>query len=112
MRLGENIDFQTAVKPTNIERIDLMPTGQDHSLNHLTLQDVIDITGSGKTLTILGDSGDSVGLKNGVTIDDKWVKQLATETDGTHVFDVYTNAHDTAVKILVDQQITQRHIDS
>ena len=112
LRLGEDIDFATAVKPTNIERIDLMPGGQDHSLNHLTLQDVLDMTGSSKTLTILGDNGDAVGLKNGVASDDQWVKDLATVTDGTHVFDVYTNAHDTAVKILIDQQITQRHIDS
>lgn len=68
-------DLPAAVKPTNIERIDLMPGGQDHSLNHLTLQDVLDMTGGDKTLTILGDSGDSVGLKNGVASDDQWVKR-------------------------------------
>jgi VCBS repeat-containing protein len=108
LRLGENIDFTTASKPTNIERIDLMPADQNHSLGHLMLQDVLDMTGSGKTLTILGDGGDSVSLKDGSGTD-QWVKSGA-ESSGGHDFDVYTNANDAAVKVLIEQLIT-RHID-
>jgi len=109
LRLGENLDFSLSpVKPTNIERFDLMPAGQNHSLNHLMLQDVLDMSGSGKTLTILGDSGDSVGLKDGSGLN-KWTN-TGTETSDGHVFDIYTNAFDSAVKVLIEQQVN-RHID-
>ena len=108
LRLGENIDFATAVNPSNIERIDLMPTGENHALSNLMLQDVLDMTGSGKTLTILGDAGDTVSLKNGAGAD-QWT-QNGTETVGAQVFDVYTNAADAAVKVLIEQSI-QRNVD-
>ncbi|MCK6404731.1 MAG: retention module-containing protein [Rhodocyclaceae bacterium] len=108
LRLGENIDFATALNPSNIERIDLMPAGENHSLSNLMLQDVLDMAGSGKTLTILGDAGDTVGLKNGAGAD-QWT-QNGTETVGAQVFDVYTNAADAAVKVLIEQSI-QRNID-
>ena len=108
LRLGENIDFATALNPSNIERIDLMPSGENHSLSNLMLQDVLDMAGTGKTLTILGDAGDTVGLKNGAGAD-QWT-QNGTETVGAQVFDVYTNAADAAVKVLIEQSI-QRNID-
>ena len=108
LRLGENIDFATALNPSNIERIDLMPAGENHSLSNLMLQDVLDMAGTGKTLTILGDAGDTVGLKNGAGAD-QWA-QNGTETVGAQVFDVYTNTADAAVKVLIEQSI-QRNID-
>ncbi|MEI7429507.1 MAG: hypothetical protein WCL27_03555 [Betaproteobacteria bacterium] len=109
LRLGENLDFALSpLKPSNIERIDLMPSGQNHSLNHLMLQDVLDMTGSGKTLTILGDSGDSVGLKDGSGTN-HWVNS-GVESSGGHSFDVYINSYDAAVKVLIEQQVN-RHID-
>ena len=105
LRLGENIDFTSATALTNIERIDLMPAGQDHALSNLTLQDVLDMSGSGKTLTILGDAGDSVGLKNGDDLN-QW-SQIGSETVGAQVFDVYANAFDTEVKVLIEQSINR-----
>ena len=104
-RLGENLDFSTSfVRPTNIERFDLMPAGQDHSLGHLSVQDVLDMTGSGKSLTILGDSGDSVSLKS--TVGGTW-SVGGMETAGGHNFDVYLNTQDPAIKVLIEQQIVK-----
>jgi len=85
-----------------------MPAGENHSLSNLMLQDVLDMAGTGKTLTILGDAGDTVGLKNGAGAD-QWA-QNGTETVGAQVFDVYTNTADAAVKVLIEQSI-QRNID-
>ena len=57
--------------------------GRNHSLSNLMLQDVLDMAGSGKTLTILGDAGDTVGLKNNARAD-QWA-QNGTETVGAQV---------------------------
>ncbi len=104
-RLGENIDFSASpVKPTNIEQFDLMPAGQNHSLGHLSVQDVLDMTGSGKSLTILGDSGDSVSLKS--TLGGTWSTSGAQTVDG-HNFDVYVNSQDAAIKVLIEQSINK-----
>ena len=104
-RLGENLDFSASpVKPTNIERFDLMPAGQNHSLGHLSVQDVLDMTGSGKSLTVLGDNGDSVSLKN--TVGGTWSAGASQTVDGHH-FDVYLNTQDPAVRVLIEQQINK-----
>lgn len=65
---GDSIDFSTLdtiIK--NFEVIDLTNdadtgTTGDHSLTNLTLQDVFEMTDSNNTLTIHGDSGDTVTL--------------------------------------------------
>ncbi len=102
LRLGENLDFATSpVKPSNIETLDLMPAGQVHSLSNLTLQDVLDMTDSGKTLSILGDGGDSVSLKDGAGV---WSKGAAV-SEGGHTFDVYSNSLDPAVTLKIEQAI-------
>ena len=104
-RLGENLDFSTSpVKPTNIERFDLMPVGQNHGLSHLSVQDVLDMTDSGKLLTILGDSGDSVSLKS--TVGGTW-SSGGSQTVGGHDFDIYLNTQDPAVRVLIEQQINK-----
>jgi hypothetical protein len=69
---------------------------------------VLDMTDSGKTLTILGDAGDSVALKNG-SGSDQWSQTGTQNVDG-HVFAVYSNDVDAAVKVLIEQSI-QRTID-
>jgi hypothetical protein len=104
-RLGENLDFSASpVKPTNIEQFDLMPAGQNHSIGHLSAQDVLDMTGTGKSLTILGDSGDSVSLKSAVGA--SWTAS-GSQTVGGHNFDVYVNSQDAAIKVLIEQQINK-----
>ncbi|MDR2112472.1 MAG: hypothetical protein LBQ62_05140, partial [Candidatus Accumulibacter sp.] len=92
----------------NIERIDLLDNGQKHRVDNLSLQDVIDITGNDNILTILGGSGDSVSLKDGAGAE--WTRsgtEVGTGVDTGHVFDVYTNAYDSTVKVLIEQQIDQ-----
>jgi hypothetical protein len=108
LRYGENLDFSNGIQLANIERIDLTTTG-NHTVESLSLNDVLDVTGGGKELTILGDSGDSVSLKNGADANDQWAKTGSeTTTEGT--FDVYTNAYDATVRVLIEQHI-QQHID-
>jgi hypothetical protein len=101
-----NIDFDNLQNLTNIERIDL-GNGQ-HSLSNLSVHDVLSITGDDHaehSLTIFGDAGDSVSLKNESGAE--WASSGSEVIDG-HAFDVYTNAYDSTVKVLIEQQI---HID-
>jgi hypothetical protein len=62
------------------------------------------MTGSGKSLTILGDSGDSVSLKG--TVGGTWSAGGSQTVDG-HNFDVYLNTQDPAVRVLIEQQIVK-----
>jgi hypothetical protein len=108
-----SIDFTaltTANDPIkNIEIIDLGHGGSAdaHQLTNLSLQDVIDMTDTNKTLTIMGDAADKV------TVDSTLTKTANTSTeviDGTsHTFDIYTgaNATDPTVLVKVEQTIDQ-----
>jgi len=64
---------------------------------------VLDMTDSGKTLSILGDAGDSVSLQNGVGLD-VWSKG-GSVTESGHTFDVYTNTFDIDVQVKIEQAI-------
>jgi VCBS repeat-containing protein len=104
-RLGEDIDFAAGPVPlSNIETLDLMPAGQDHSVSNLSLADVLNLTDGNHILSILGDAGDSVSLKNGVVAEDAWSK-TSSINDGGHNFDVYTNALDPSVTVRIEQAI-------
>jgi hypothetical protein len=87
----------------NIERLDLTKNG-DHEVKALSVRDVIDITDGHNTLTILGDSGDKVSLKNGEG--GSWQSSGTDNIDG-HVFDVYTDASQ-MVRLLIQHEITQQ----
>jgi hypothetical protein len=89
-------------------RLPLIKLTAPSTVNGLETLTVTSLPGTGKTLTILGDAGDTVGLKNGAGAD-QWA-QNGTETVGAQVFDVYTNTADAAVKVLIEQSI-QRNID-
>jgi hypothetical protein len=106
LRYGEDLDFSNGANLANIERIDLTTTG-NHKVESLSLDDVLDVTGGGKELTILGDAGDSVSLKNGANANDQWAK-TGTETTADGIFDVYTNAYDATVRVLIEQHVQQR----
>ncbi|MEA4872796.1 MAG: VCBS domain-containing protein, partial [Synergistaceae bacterium] len=98
MRLGESINFDSDPVIRNIEVIDLKDGGVN-SVQNLSVQDVIDITDSNNYLTIFGDSNDSVNI-----IDDgNWTH--ITQTDGTNVFDVYTNSAFPDVTLRIQQEI-------
>ncbi len=99
MRFDESINFDTN-NPVirNIESIDLRGSG-DNSIQHLSVQDVIDVTDSNNYLTIFGDSNDSVNI-----IDDgNWTQ--STQTEGSLVFDVYTNSAFPDVTLRIQQEI-------
>ena len=98
MRLGESINFDTDPLIRNIEAIDLRGSG-DNSIQNLSVQDVIDVTDSNNYLTIYGDSNDSVNI-----IDDgNWTQ--TTQTEGSLVFDVYTNSAFPDVTLRIQQEI-------
>ncbi|PHM16795.1 MAG: hypothetical protein CJD30_09850, partial [Sulfuricurvum sp. PD_MW2] len=105
---GTNIDF-SALNTTNnpiknIEVIDLGTTGA-HSLTNLSLQDVIDMTDSNHTLTIIGNSADSVSVDSTLT---KTGTTTETMNGTTYAFDVYThtNASDPTVTVKIEQDVT------
>jgi len=98
-----NIDFDKVddlSKLNNLSEIDLSQNG-DHDILNLSLQDVLDITGSSKELKIIGDNADNVSLKNeGNT----WSKVAGTGADSG--FDIYSNSDDPTVKVKVQTDIS------
>ncbi len=101
-----NIDFSalnTLNNPVdNVEIIDLSVNGS-HQLTNLSFQDVIDMTDSNKTLTIMGDSSDTV------TVDSTLIKTANTSTevinDVFHTFDIYQGASDPTVVLKIEQDV-------
>ena len=98
------VDF-TKVK--NIEVIDFEVVG-NHTVTNLSLSDVVAITDANESLTIFGDSADSVDFDAG----DNWVKNDATNayggstvTEGGKTFDVYTSANDLSVEVKVQVEV-------
>ena len=98
---GENIDFSALDNVKNIEVIDLNENGS-HNIINLTLQDVINLTDSNNTLTILGGSDDSV------TIPTATGNYSVTQTADAG-FDVYTYSSslgDPTVTVKVEADVT------
>jgi hypothetical protein len=99
-----NIDFSALAndKVTNMEVIDLTINGS-HNITNLSLKDVIDMTDSNNTLTIIGDSADSVNVPQA---DGNYSMTQTTDSG----FDVYTynstNASDPTVVVKIEQDIT------
>jgi len=105
LRYGEDIDFSTNPDIKNMEIIDLASSGYDHTLNNLSVQDVLDITDSNNDLWILGDGGDSVNIVD----DGEWSISLGShvqEICGVDItFDVYTHAIHTDVILRIQQEM-------
>lgn len=106
---GGNIDFgvlNTANNSiTNIEIIDLSVQG-DHNLQNISYQDIVDMTGGGNILTILGDSAtDMVSV-------DSTMSHTGTSTEiingVTYDFDIYSSVSgiDPTVTLRVENVIT------
>ncbi|MDD5158606.1 MAG: hypothetical protein PHI47_01045, partial [Sulfuricurvum sp.] len=104
---GTSIDFSAldSSKISNMEVINLSQNG-NHTLTNLSYSDVIDMTDSSHTLTILGDSAND---KVQLTQADGW-SNSGTVTESGHTFDVYTsngvNATDPTVTVKVETVIT------
>ncbi len=104
---GINIDFSSIADDhiKNIEFIDLSQNG-NHTLNNLTLSDVLGLTDSNKSLYIFGDSSlDVVTLKD--TSGATWSQSTGTTTYEGHVFDIYGNSGDPTVKVYVESAINE-----
>ena len=99
---GLSLDFNkidTINTLKNIDTIDLTQTGSNKLLN-LSLQDVLDMSGSNKEIKITGTGDDEVSFKTG----DGWnAKTAGTGSDAG--FDIYTNSGDSSVKVKVEQDI-------
>ncbi|DAB38342.1 MAG TPA: hypothetical protein CFH83_06385, partial [Sulfuricurvum kujiense] len=99
-----NINFSALAndKVTNMEVIDLNING-NHNITNLSLQDVIDMTDSNNTLTIIGDSADSVNVPQ---TSGSYSVDKSTDSG----FDIYTysssNASDPTVTVKIEQDIT------
>ncbi|XPV69498.1 MAG: beta strand repeat-containing protein [Halarcobacter sp.] len=101
---GIDLNFDTSASQIdNVEKIDLNSNG-DHTLNNLGIQDLIDITDSNNELQILGNSGDTVNLKN--ADGGNWTDSGINETIDGQDYDIYTKSGDsTAVTLKIDQDI-------
>ncbi|MDP2850873.1 MAG: DUF4114 domain-containing protein [Sulfuricurvum sp.] len=99
-----NINFKALSSNNNpIANIEIIDLSQgNHQLTNLSLSDVIDMTDSNHTLTIVGDSADSVNIPQ-----TSGNYSVAKAIDGG--FDVYTyssNAGDPTVTVKIEQDIT------
>ena len=87
--------------PDFTNQIDLTPG--THTIQNISLQDVLDITGEGEgaILSIIGDNADSV------TVDTSSLKFIGTDVDGGVHYDIYTtlNGNDPSVTLRIEQQI-------
>jgi uncharacterized protein YegL len=105
--LDFNIITSSNTDLDNIEIIDLGHNG-NHEIRNLSLQDVLDITDSNNTLTILGDSGDKVDFNGTIFNNNGWSKS-GTSTEvingSSHTFDHYRNSGDNTVLVKVEQAI-------
>ena len=93
-RLGENLDFSTSpVKATSIERFNLMPSGYNHSLGHLSAQDALDVTEVARRPSSSRTALTQVSLKS--TVGGIWSASGSQTVDGPG-YDVYVNSQDAA----------------
>ena len=105
---GSSIDFgvlDSSDNPiTGIEAIDLSLNG-DHQLHNISHYDILDITGGGKTLTILGDTAADT-----VSVDSTTMSYEGTSTEVfngvSYDFDIYTSSIDPTVTLRVENIIT------
>lgn len=104
--LGSNIDIDfNAIandKIQNIEEIDLSKNA-DHTLDNLSLADLIGLTDGKNDLIIYGDSSDNVNFKNS----DGWTKGSQVSENGK-TFDVYSNSGDSSVSVKVETSINDQ----
>lgn len=106
--LGSSIDidfgtYTNSIK--NIEKIDMTNSSATNHLTNIDLQDVLDITNSNHILSILGDTADSVSLKNTTTTQaNTWSK--SNTTADANGFDTYINSGDNTVILKIDHDIS------
>jgi hypothetical protein len=70
-------------------------------LSNISLEDVIQITGGGNTLTILGEGADTVSVQD--TLGATWSKSVGTGADAG--FDIYTNSGDPSVTLRIESVV-------
>ena len=98
-----NMDFSSSPSLSNFEQIDLTKNG-NHTLSNIDLQDVLDITDSNHILSILGDSADTISLKNTTTTQtNTWSK--SNTTPDSNGFDTYINSGNNSVSLKIDHDV-------
>jgi VCBS repeat-containing protein len=103
--VGGTIDMSALSGMTkNIEVLDL--TQGDYHLTNLKLSDVVNVTDTNNTLTIVGDSADQVTVDSSLT---KTSTQDLTINGATHTFDICThsNISDPTVTLQIQHDIAQ-----
>ncbi len=107
-----NLDFSDTnlANIANIEKIDL--NSGDHTLDNLSLDDVLDMTDSNNTLEIIGDGdGDATietGEDNVSTIDTQgWNKLSEThdDTNGTTTYEYSKDGSSDSITLVIDDNI-------
>jgi len=102
---GLNLDFSDASLQSiaNIEKIDLTENG-DHTINNLSLDDVLNMTDADNELIIEGSLTDNVDTvsKNGWTKDTTHVD--SNTSDGLNEY-VYDNGSGDSITLKIDEQI-------
>lgn len=99
-KIGDIANSVTTLK--GINSIDLSEEGSNKLLN-LSLQDVLDMSGSSKEIKITGTAEDEVSFSG-----TDWSKVSGTGSDSG--FDIYSNSNDTSVKVKVEQNINDHII--
>lgn len=97
------MDFSSSPSLSNFEQIDLTKNG-NYTLSNIDLQDVLDITDSNHLLSILGDTADSVSLKNTSSSVNVWSK--SNTTPDANGFDTYINSGNNSVSLKIDHDVT------
>jgi predicted amino acid racemase len=95
------VDFsQISEDVSSLEKIDL--TSANVQVISLNLSDVVDLTDADNTITIIGNSSDSVSLKN--ENGNNWSTSNSVTENG-HIFDIYSNSGDPTVTLKVEDTI-------
>lgn len=107
-------DTQTSI--LNIEKLDLSETG-DHILSNLSVEDVIAITDDDNTLKITGsddiNNEDEIRLNmtdDGTPDSEHWYDTGVDVVEDGITYSTYTNAADTSVNLLIDDNIEVNNI--
>ena len=100
------MDFDTMADDAmkNLEVINMQNGSGDNALNNLKASDVLAMTDDNNVLKILGDNADSIGLKDGNSANDNWIKKdEKVVSDDGETFDVWTNND---VTVYIDEDVT------
>ena len=98
LQTSDSINFDNISNIANIETIDLNING-DHSLENISASDVFNMTDDTNSLTILGDTNDSITLAN----PSEW--SSSTSSENGHDFTIYTSLDNELITLKIETDI-------